>query len=257
MHAHYPSCYSPYGKRAPSVGLRARLRDALRLPYVLRWGDPAPPLPDVPGRALDLGAGNGTDLAWLASRGWEPWGVEPDAEAATEAGKRLGRGADRVFVGQAEGASFAEESFDLILMMHVIEHLHEPRAVLEAAHRWLRPGGRIVIRCPNFDSLERRIFGRQWRGLDLPRHLFHFSRPTLEAMLQAVGYSPRAFRPELQASSLVGSLRLSAAGLRRRGEPLQARPGMASAVLPLSAALAATGYAPTMEIVADRQQPDQ
>lgn len=249
---YYPSFYSAFERRPQSTGARRLMRDMLRLPYVLRWGDPAPPAPS-PGRVLDVGAGIGADLERLTAAGWEPWGIEPNPAAAAAAVARLGCSPHRIQVGSAEDSSYENGTFDLVLMLHVVEHLHDPAGVLSSVSRWLRPGGQAVLRCPNFDSFERRIFRSRWRGLDLPRHLVHFSRSTLEAMLREVGLVPRSFRPELQASSLVGSIQLTMTELRGSGRRLRSRPGVAAAMLPITSLLTAAGYAPTMEMVATRR----
>ena len=55
---------------------------------------------------------------------------------------------------------------------------------------WLKPGGIFTLTLPNIDSLEARIFGRYWFGIDAPRHLWHFSPRSLCAMASSVGFEP-------------------------------------------------------------------
>jgi SAM-dependent methyltransferase len=69
-------------------------------------------------------------------------------------------------------------------MWQSLEHVHDPLEVLQEAHRLLVPGGRIWIAVPNIDSLPYRWFGAAWFGLDLPRHLTHFTPWTLHLMLE-------------------------------------------------------------------------
>jgi hypothetical protein len=73
-------------------------------------------------------------------------------------------------------------------MFHVLEHVPDPRCHLRTAQRLLNPNGRLVIAVPNFDSLQRRIFGARWNGLDIPRHLYHFRERDLCALLQQTGF---------------------------------------------------------------------
>ena len=60
--------------------------------------------------------------------------------------------------------------FDAVIMRHVVEHFHSPRSVLKRSADHLRPGGLIFISTPNFDSLDRRVFGANWYDYDTPRH---------------------------------------------------------------------------------------
>ncbi len=136
-------------------------------------------------RILDVGCGRGVILGALANRGFEVHGLEISAEAA--------RGADpraeiRIATRLAE-ADYAAESFDEIIIWHVLEHLLDPRDTLEAAHRILKPGGRLIVAVPNFSSLQSRWTGGAWFHLDLPRHVHHFPLEALRAILADTGYS--------------------------------------------------------------------
>src|SRR5437870_4946655 len=79
-------------------------------------------------------------------------------------------------------------------MWHSLEHVHSPLNVLREAHRLLARGGRLYVAVPNIDSLPFRWFGAAWYGLDLPRHLTHFTPPTLALMLQRAGFRPHPVR---------------------------------------------------------------
>jgi len=79
--------------------------------------------------------------------------------------------------------------FDVITLNHVIEHVHDPIAVLRACHRLLKPGGRLWLETPNVDSLGLARFGRNWRGLETPRHLVLFGRRGLRQACMAAGFA--------------------------------------------------------------------
>lgn len=137
------------------------------------------------GRLLDVGCGDGTFLARMKAMGWDVAGIEPDPVAAACAGKKL----NHIFTGDLEQAGFAENSFDAITLCHVIEHLPAPVRTLRECRRILKPGGRIIIITPNTESLGRKWFGNHWRGWEPPRHLFLFTRKSLQIMAQTAGFS--------------------------------------------------------------------
>ncbi|HUS45859.1 MAG TPA: class I SAM-dependent methyltransferase [Phycisphaerae bacterium] len=79
-------------------------------------------------------------------------------------------------------------SFDVVTMWASIEHVPSPMATLRAIRSLLRPGARLLIACPCFDSLSAQWFGSAWYGLDLPRHLTHFTRASLRRHLEKAGF---------------------------------------------------------------------
>ena len=135
------------------------------------------------GRLLDYGCGIGKYVAEMAAAGWRAEGMDlvPQAVAAGRAA-----GLD-LRVGTMPGTAIESERYDLVTMWHVLEHVPSPRATLEAIRGILRPGGRVALVCPLSDSLAARLFGPAWYGLDLPRHLTHFTRATLRRHLEAAG----------------------------------------------------------------------
>jgi SAM-dependent methyltransferase len=125
--------------------------------------------------------------------GWRAQGLDPDSAAlagAREAGLSVTQGtlAD-LDAPEHAGAFYA------ITLSHVIEHLHDPAADMRRAHRLLRPGGLLWIATPNLEALGHRRFGRDWLGLDPPRHLVLFTRASLERLLRSAGFEPLAPPP--------------------------------------------------------------
>lgn len=133
------------------------------------------------GRLLDVGCGNGQFLAQMRDLGWEILGVEPDREAARIAKEQLG---NHVITGTLEEASLPEKSFDAITLYHVMEHVHDPVALLRECNRVLKPGGKLVVVTPNIGSFGHKVFRRYWVALDTPRHLHLFSLQTLKICAQ-------------------------------------------------------------------------
>lgn len=133
------------------------------------------------GRVLDIGCGRGIYLDALRRKGFQTVGIELSDTAARYA--REGLMLDRIFVGRLEDMRFPDRYFDAVSIFHVLEHLPRPSGTLREVGRILAPGGVLVVAFPNIRSLQARIFRRLWFHLDIPRHLFHFSPRSLDALL--------------------------------------------------------------------------
>src|ERR1017187_3489649 len=131
-----------------------------------------------------MGCSSGAFLESLHGDGWKLHGIEMSTEPAKNAEARSGA---QVFVGHILEAPFRPESFDVITCFDVLEHLYEPRQVLTKVMEWLKPGGIFYVLVPNIDSAEARVFGSYWGGLELPRHLFHYSPASLSFLAKSVG----------------------------------------------------------------------
>ncbi len=134
------------------------------------------PAPAKDSRFLEIGFGSGKVLKVMSDAGWDAEGVDTDALSVDEARKN-GLKASK---GTLEGQKYPDNSFDVISMSHVIEHVSAPVALLQECRRILKPGGRLVIATPNLQSLGHRLFKASWLHLDPPRHLFLFDAATLK-----------------------------------------------------------------------------
>jgi 2-polyprenyl-3-methyl-5-hydroxy-6-metoxy-1,4-benzoquinol methylase len=92
--------------------------------------------------------------------------------------------------------------FDLIILSHVLEHEMSPTQLLVKCRKLLTLNGKLLISVPNIESLEARVFGRYWRGLDIPRHTVHFRERVLIQLLEALGFSVLEIRPLMWAASI-------------------------------------------------------
>lgn len=134
---------------------------------------------------LDVGFGNGAFLELAKAAGWLVAGVDPDPIAVKNA---KARGMD-VHLGGIDVYNGITEYFDAITISHVIEHLHDPVAVIRTIYALLKPGGILYIDTPNINAYGHHIFGPNWRGLEPPRHLVIFSALALKMLLSSVGFS--------------------------------------------------------------------
>lgn len=146
------------------------------------------------GRFLEVGCGTGSSLAYQREYGLTVAGVEWNASAARAARERYGLD---VRAGTLEEAKFPSGSFDVIFMSHVFEHLPNPAAALDEMHRILEAGGLVILKVPSISSASAQRFGPHWLGLDLPRHLYHFSPSTITRLLEQHGFAVRAVRQDV------------------------------------------------------------
>ena len=135
---------------------------------------------------LDIGCGGGAFMVRMRDRGWSVTGVETDPVAVERA---HARGLD-VRQGEVEGAELDDATFDAITMSHVIEHVHDHRRLLERCRGLLKPGGVVVILTPNSSGWGHRHFGRDWLGLDPPRHIHVFNPRNMRRLLASAGLEP-------------------------------------------------------------------
>jgi len=136
------------------------------------------------GTLLDLGCSSGSFLQAMRGERWRLYGIEMSPEAARTAAERSGA---RIFTGTILAASFPAEHFDLITCFDVFEHLYEPRKIMTKVAHWLKPGGIFYVLVPNIGSAEARVFGSYWHGLEMPRHLFHYTPESLRRLAASCG----------------------------------------------------------------------
>ena len=136
------------------------------------------------GNLLDVGCGAGHGMETLERYGWKTTGTDFDPLAIANA---KSKGFD-VYLGELEDQNFAENSFDAVLLSHVIEHVPHPIQLLTECHRVLKPGGHLIVITPNANSAGHRQFGQSWRGLEVPRHLQIFTPQSLTNIGTQAGF---------------------------------------------------------------------
>lgn len=216
MGRYYPDDYLPFDtglssrqgliqglrQRLVQYGLQKRCRPLLRARRMAG-----------PGALLDIGCGPGHFLAAMQAHGWDVQGVETNPRAAQYGNQVLGV---PIKTGALREGEFGAGTFDAVTLWDVLEHLHHPARTLQEIVRILRPGGILLLRVPVVDSLDARLFGSAWAGLDPPRHLVVFSQRTVEQMLVQQGLDVlRAWSLSGSHASFVLSLQFKA---RQKGE---------------------------------------
>ena len=148
------------------------------------------------GKLLDLGCGNGKRLELMRDLGWLVEGIDFD-ENAVRSAQRKGL---QVHCGTLHEIHYPEDHFDAIMMSHVFEHIYEPIELLRECYRILKPNGYLVIVTPNNESLSHRVFKRNWRGLEPPRHLHIMSMKSLRRAVLDVGFRINSIRSYVLSS---------------------------------------------------------
>jgi 2-polyprenyl-3-methyl-5-hydroxy-6-metoxy-1,4-benzoquinol methylase len=129
------------------------------------------------GKILDIGAGVGDFLATAHQNGWETAGVEPNQKARQIAEKK-----GVSFVDKTE--DLPDNSFDIITMWHVLEHVPNLENQIKELKRLVKPNGHIVIAVPNFKSFDANYYKEYWAAFDVPIHFWHFSKTAIKLLFE-------------------------------------------------------------------------
>jgi SAM-dependent methyltransferase len=195
---------------------------------------------------LEIGCGTGDMLVMLRDLGANVTGIEPN-HAAADVGRARGL---TIHTGMLDDATLPESSFDLVFMRYALEHVHSPRAVLQRIEALLRPGGRAVFLIPNAHSLDAKLFGKWWRGLDSPRHLYLFTPRIMSRYAEIAGLRVAQIAFEGVPNDWAGSAQ---EWLRGYGLPFANALGLDNPLVlaawtPISIAAAALGLAGRMAV---------
>lgn len=135
-----------------------------------------------PDSILDFGAGTGAFLNSCLEAGLSIRGAEPDKTAIANQPNKV-----RARTASPEAIFMENEKFDVITLWHVLEHLPELNADLERLKEKLTYKGQLVIAVPNNTSFDAKSYGAQWAAWDVPRHLWHFSPKSIDALMKQHG----------------------------------------------------------------------
>lgn len=196
-----------------------------------------------PGSLLDLGAGTGDFCLEAQLRGWTVCGVEQSTSSIALAAQR-GLALVEDSLSSERTLSLVAQT-DNVVLLHVFEHVLQPRELLAGLRQRMRPGTRLILVLPNPRSLWRYLFRQRWYGWDPPIHVHHYSAPALKSLLEQEGFRVCALRSLRRHQSL--AVALGQLGWCRG--PWQA--ALQPLLLPLMPLLAVAGLAPELLCVAE------
>ena len=140
------------------------------------------------GVLMDIGAGTGDFVKHAQDHGWEAYGVEPNETARERAHKKGVAVYSRITVQR-------EAIYDAVTLWHVLEHLPDLDAEIRTISKTLKPGGWLILAVPNYKSLDAKYYKSDWAAYDVPRHLWHFSRGSIQTIFNKQGFELRAVKP--------------------------------------------------------------
>ncbi len=143
------------------------------------------------GKLLDIGAGTGDFLVYCKSKKWEVLGIEPNAQA-----KELARKKGVPFIEST--TEISTSCFDAVTLWHVLEHVEDLENQLSELRRITKPNGFIFVAVPNFKSYDAKHYKEFWAAYDVPRHIWHFSKNSIEKLfaekdMQLINIHPMLF----------------------------------------------------------------
>ncbi|RMF80291.1 MAG: class I SAM-dependent methyltransferase [Chloroflexi bacterium] len=140
----------------------------------------------APGRLLDVGCAAGFFMDEAHKRGWDVAGMDVSGFAVQYVRDRFGYDAQH---GSLTDLDYPAESYDLITMWDVIEHVPDPMAYVQQVATLLRPDGIFSLATPDVGSIPARLTGKRWVGYKLQEeHVYYFSVKTLKRMLDEAGF---------------------------------------------------------------------
>lgn len=146
------------------------------------------------GKLLDVGSGTGYFLNTCKQDGWDTTGIEPGKQARELAISRFGLNV----LEEEKLNDLIANSYDVITMWHVLEHVPFLNERVQELKKLLKPGGTLIVAVPNHTSYDAKHYGENWAAWDVPRHLWHFSPDDIrrlfeKAQMQVVEILPMNF----------------------------------------------------------------
>lgn len=142
------------------------------------------------GKLLDVGCGTGMFLNVARENGWKVNGIEPDTGA-----RAIAEETNQIKIKGEVLNSFKNETFEIITLWHVLEHVHELNVTIDWLKERLSKNGSLIIAVPNHESKDAGIYQEYWAAYDVPRHLYHFSQKSIKKLFTNHGFELKETLP--------------------------------------------------------------
>ncbi|TNJ47063.1 class I SAM-dependent methyltransferase [Tamlana fucoidanivorans] len=140
---------------------------------------------------LDVGCGTGDFLQVAQNNGWQVAGIEPNQQARGIANSKTNHAVFDI----DQLSKFEENSFDVISLWHVLEHLPDLNHQIKRFKELLKPDGRLIIAVPNYKSYDAQFYNAFWAAYDVPRHLWHFNKTSMFKLMGSFGLKVTKVKP--------------------------------------------------------------
>jgi 2-polyprenyl-3-methyl-5-hydroxy-6-metoxy-1,4-benzoquinol methylase len=131
---------------------------------------------------LDVGCGTGDFLSVAQNNNWQVSGIEPNQEARDIANRKTSNAVYKT----EQLLAFKKDSFDVITLWHVLEHLPNLEEQVSIFKSLLKENGTLIIAVPNYKSYDAKHYKNFWAALDVPRHLWHFNQDSISKLFAKV-----------------------------------------------------------------------
>ncbi|MGB1308118.1 MAG: class I SAM-dependent methyltransferase [Oceanihabitans sp.] len=136
--------------------------------------------PSIEKKLLDIGCGTGDFLQVAQKNKWQVYGIEPNPEARKIANSKTNNA-----VSETEKlTTFSKQSFDVITLWHVLEHLPNLEEQVSIFKNLLKENGTLIVAVPNYKSYDAIHYKDNWAALDVPRHLWHFNKESIAKLFE-------------------------------------------------------------------------
>ena len=143
---------------------------------------------------LDIGCGSGAKFENI-SNNFTPFGIDISEESANKADLSFKKRGGRAICSPATKVleEFGENKFSGAILRSYLEHEHEPFEVLKNLKFTLKNDACVIIKVPNYDSVNRKIRKEKWCGFHFPDHVNQFTPKTLLKMVKDTNYEVLKF----------------------------------------------------------------
>jgi len=142
-------------------------------------------------KLLDVGCGTGDFLKTAQQNNWQISGIEPNKEARDIANKKTN---NSVFETE-QLLKFKPNSFNVITLWHVLEHLPNLEEQIAIFKKLLKPNGTLIIAVPNYKSYDAKHYKQFWAAYDVPRHFWHFNQASISKLVSKQSFKVEKVKP--------------------------------------------------------------